>query len=62
MTSSAASPHDSDVALVELKVKIHPDLYRAFQRCSWIIIHETGRNQVDVMNEMVEDFLRKHGC
>lgn len=48
--------------LSELRLKIDADLYRAFQRCSWIIIHETGRNQLDVMREMVEDFLRKHGC
>jgi len=48
--------------LTELRLKIDADLYRAFQRCSWIIIHETGRNQLDVMQEMVEDFLRKHGC
>ncbi|MEN8256297.1 MAG: hypothetical protein ABFS09_00355 [Thermodesulfobacteriota bacterium] len=55
--------HDDSVpALAELKLKIHPDLYRAFQRCTWILVHETGRTQIDVMDEMVEDFLRKHGC
>ena len=48
--------------LAELKLKINPDLFRAFQRCSWIIIHETGRTQVEVMNELVEDFLIKYGC
>lgn len=48
--------------LAELKLKINPDLFRAFQRCSWIIIHETGRSQLEVMNELVEDFLVKHGC
>lgn len=48
--------------LSELRLKVDADLYRAFQRCSWIIVHETGRTQIDVMNEMVEDFLRKHGC
>lgn len=57
-----SSPDDKGASLTELKLKIDPDLYRAFQRCAWIIIHETGRDQVDVMNEMVEDFLRKHGC
>ena len=48
--------------LTELKLKISPDLFRAFQRCSWIIIHETGRTQLEVMHELVEDFLVKHGC
>jgi hypothetical protein len=48
--------------LAELKIKINPDLFRAFQRCSWIIVHETGRTQLEVMNELVEDFLVKHGC
>ena len=53
---------DPAASLEELKLKIHPDLYRAFQRCTWILVNESGRNQIDVMNEMVEDFLRKHGC
>jgi len=48
--------------LVSLHIRISPDLYRAYQRCSWIIIHETGRGQLDIMQEMVEDFLIKHGC
>ncbi len=48
--------------LESLTIKIRPDLYRAFHRCSWIIIHETGRSQLDIMQEMVEDFLMKHGC
>lgn len=49
-------------ALTELKLKIPADLYRAFQRCTWILVHESGRSQLDVMREMVDDFLRKHGC
>ncbi|MBI5558376.1 MAG: hypothetical protein HY885_12140 [Deltaproteobacteria bacterium] len=49
-------------SLTPLTIKIRPDLYRAYQRCSWIIIHETGRSQLDIMQEMVEDFLIKHGC
>jgi len=51
-----------DNGLATLMIKIRPDLYRAYQRCSWIIIHETGRSQLEVMQEMVEDFLIKHGC
>lgn len=48
--------------LVELKLKIPGDLYRAYQRCSWIITHETGRGQLDIMEEMVNDFLVKKQC
>jgi len=49
-------------ALVELKIQIPPELYVAYQRCSWTIIHETGRQPLAVMEEMVQDFLIKHGC
>lgn len=48
--------------LVELKLKVPADLYRAYQRCSWIIINETGRDQLDIMEEMVYDFLVKNEC
>ena len=47
---------------VELKIKISPELYRAYQRCSWIIINDTGREQLDIMEEMVLDFLVKYEC
>lgn len=48
--------------LIELKLKIPEDLYRAYQRCSWIITHETGRDQLAIMEEMVHDFLVKNQC
>ncbi len=48
--------------LEDLKLKVNSDLYRAFRRCTWIITHETGRNQIDITQEMIEDFLIKHGC
>lgn len=61
MSAEPLGPGGDD-ALAELKLKISPELFRAFQRCSWIIIHETGRTQLEVMAELVEDFLVKHGC
>ncbi|MBI4793756.1 MAG: hypothetical protein HY789_13725 [Deltaproteobacteria bacterium] len=61
MEDERPEPGDSG-NLVSLHIRINPDLYRAYQRCSWIIIHETGRGQLDIMQEMVEDFLIKHGC
>ena len=45
-----------------LKLRVDNDLCRAFQRSVWVIINETGRTQIDVMNEMVRDFLIKHKC
>ena len=48
--------------LTELKVFVDDDLYRAFQRCVWILVNETGRDQRDIMREAVRDFLVKHGC
>ncbi|MDD3815299.1 MAG: hypothetical protein PHZ02_11730 [Desulfocapsaceae bacterium] len=48
--------------LVDLRIQVPQDLYVAYQRCSWIIVHETGRTPLVVMEEMVRDFLVKHGC
>ena len=46
----------------ELKLFVDDDLYRAFQRCVWILVNETGRSQEEIMHEVVHDFLVKHGC
>lgn len=48
--------------LEELTIKVPEDLYRAYQRCTWILINETGRDQLEIMEEMVRDFLVKHRC
>jgi len=48
--------------LAEIKLLVPDDLYRAFQRCVWILVHETGRDQLDIMREVVHDFLVKHEC
>lgn len=48
--------------LTELKLFVEEDLYRAFQRCVWILVNDTGRDQRDIMREAVRDFLVKHGC
>ena len=45
-----------------LTLQVDRDLFRAFQRCVWIIVHETGRSRIEIMNEMVRDFLIKHDC
>jgi len=48
--------------LRELKLFLRDDLVRAWQRCSWIIVNETGCERTDIMEEMVLDFLRKYNC
>lgn len=56
-------PADAEIVpLVELKIQVPQDLYIAYQRCSWIIVHETGQEPLEIMREMVRDFLVKHGC
>ncbi len=59
-TDQTASSEDD--GLEELTIKVPADLYRAYQRCTWILINETGRDQLETMDEMVRDFLVKHGC
>ncbi len=48
--------------LRELKIFVSEDLYRAWQRCCWALTYDTGQSRTDIMNEMVQDFLVKHGC
>lgn len=56
------NPATQENRLVELKLQVPEDLFRAFQRCVWIQIHETGHSQLQVMEEVVRTFLMKHGC
>lgn len=62
MTEKLRSEKGESSSLIDLKIQIPQELYIAYQRCSWIIVHETGRKPLDVMQEMVRDFLMKHGC
>ena len=48
--------------LAEIKIFVPEDCYRAFQRCVWIQVHESGRTQLEVMRELVDDFLAKYEC
>lgn len=48
--------------LLPLNLQLPAELLRAYQRCTWIIINQTDRDQLSVMEEMVRDFLIKHGC
>ncbi len=46
----------------EIKLQIPARLASAFQRCSWILVQEKGQSRLETMEEMVRDFLIKHGC
>jgi len=52
----------TEIPLEKLTLHVREDLYRAFQRCKWLLVSESGRDQVEIMDEMVRDFLVKHGC
>lgn len=63
MTQEKLTPvDDQEEETVPITLHLREDLHRAFRRCTWIITHETGKNQIEIMNEMVNDFLTKHGC
>jgi hypothetical protein len=53
---------DSEQELAEIKIFVPAGCYRAFQRCVWIQVHESGRTQLEVMQELVDDFLAKYEC
>ncbi len=56
------SNHPDTVPFTELKIQVRDDLYRAFRRCVWMIIHETGLTQVEVHNMLIEELLRQRKC
>jgi hypothetical protein len=62
MQQKKDSVTEEEESLTSLTIKVSDDLGRAYQRCTWIIINETGKSQLEIMNEMVRDFLEKHGC
>lgn len=56
--SADASCHDA----VPMIIHVRPDLYRAFMRCVWMLVHENSISPLDAQNMLIEDFLRHHGC
>lgn len=62
MDGNGLNNGDPATDLTELKLFVPDDLHRAFQRCVWVLINETGRDQRSIMKEVVDDFLVKHGC
>lgn len=62
MAPDTDQQHAAEEESERLILQVDRDLFRAFQRCVWIIVHETGRSKIEIMNEMVRDFLIKHDC
>ncbi len=62
--TSDCHPKDSfkEEGLQELTIHIRPDLYRAFRRCVWMTIHETGLSPTEVHNMLIEELLKSQGC
>lgn len=48
--------------LSEIKILVPDNLSVAWQRCSWVLVQEKGQSRLESMEEMVRDFLIKHGC
>ncbi len=47
---------------VEVRLQVPEQLAVAWQRCSWVLVQEKGQGRLESMQEMVHDFLVKHGC
>jgi len=55
-------PVEDEEEMGRITLTVPETLYRAFQRCTWLLINETEKSQMEIMEEMVSDFLVKHGC
>ena len=62
LCASYAEQHVAEENSVPMTVHVRPDLYRAFMRCVWMLIHEEGMSPLEAQNTLIEDFLRHHGC
>lgn len=62
LPSASAENSSNGDNLTELKIFVPEELARAWQRCSWLLVNDTGRERTDIMKEMVNDYLVKYGC
>jgi hypothetical protein len=51
-----------ETALSCVKLFVRPELARAFARCTWLAQQETGRSRLELMEELITDFLKRYGC
>ncbi len=57
-----ATPKGNNEKIEVLKMHVRADLYRAFRRCVWMTVHETGKPIVEIHNQMIEDLLKNRNC
>lgn len=63
MINNCSNDGQADQAgLEEINIQVPADLRVAWQRCSWVLVQEKGQSRLESMEEMVRDFLVKHGC
>ena len=55
-------PTTHQEGLTEIRILVPTELSTAWQRCSWALVQEKGQSRLESMEEMVQDFLVKHGC
>ncbi len=46
----------------EMVLVLRPDLIRAFRRCVWMTVYETGMSPFEVQNSLIEELLKLKGC
>ena len=51
-----------DRPLGEIRLVVPEEFCRAFHRCVWMQVHESGRTQLAIMKEMVHEYLISRGC
>ncbi len=55
-------PENREAEREEMVLVLRPDLVRAFRRCVWMEVHETGSSPFEVQNRLIEELLRLKGC
>lgn len=61
-SESEGGCRDASDKRAEILLQVPEHLAVAFQRCSWVLVQEKGQSRLETMEEMVRDFLIKHGC
>ncbi len=57
-----AVPESAGTNRSEIRLQVPERLATAWQRCTWVLVQEKGQGRLESMEEMVRDFLIKHGC
>jgi hypothetical protein len=61
-TAATDLPEAAGDGYATIRLQVPEHLAVAWQRCSWVLVEEKGQGRLESMEEMVRDFLIKHGC